>query len=65
MAGNIFPGIDLGQDPREHEARWQRAARAMKKEGQVCGQRRAEMAKKRSCKAFLAFEAAIFSGWYR
>jgi len=56
---------DLGQGPREREARRRRAARERKKEDQVCGQRVAEMAKMRSCDAFHALEAAIFSGWYR
>jgi hypothetical protein len=46
-------------------ARWLKASRALKKEGQVYGQKVAEMAKKHSSEAFYALddplEAAVFS----
>jgi hypothetical protein len=57
--GRSFESDRMGA--KEVSARWLKASRALKKEDQICRQRRAEMVKKHSSEAFYAFPSSAFS----
>ena len=61
--GRSFESVRMGV--KDVSARWLRASKALKKEGQICGQKIAEMARKHSSEAFYALddplEVAVFS----